>query len=80
MLFCYNSSYVISLYSDKEIYEVFGCVLLSSVVDKSPSMLGLLDKSPCALTSPLKINGEGCTLSLEQNQLNRLETIGPCSG
>jgi len=31
-------------------------MLLSSVEDKRPSILGLLDKSLCALTSPLKIN------------------------
>jgi hypothetical protein len=66
ILFCYNSSYLF-LHFDKEIFEVFDCVLLSSVVDKSPSISELLDKSPCDLTSPLKINGGGCMLSLEQN-------------
>jgi hypothetical protein len=59
ILFCYNSSYVIFLYLDKEIFEIFDCVILSSVADKSPSILGLLDKSLCALTVP---NPKACRL------------------
>lgn len=55
ILFFYK---VISLYFDKEILEVFDCVLLSSIVDESPSIFELLNKkSVCFNTLSLRICG-----------------------